>query len=184
MLPSAAGFIDPLLSTGFALNLLGILRLSEAFQASGAVLPTNHVAQYNQDTLSELDATADLISALYAAMDRFQDFSRLSLLYFAALSFTETAWRLGKSSRASGFLLANDPAFSELRARLCEKVRGGARLSASAIHELGPWEVAGLCGQDRRNWQRVELRDLLAHRGRLGVSAEEINAQIEKLGRD
>jgi FADH2 O2-dependent halogenase len=176
LLPSAAGFVDPLLSTGFALNLLGIVRLAELFQANGAVLHVDDIARYNHHTLCELDGTADLISALYAAMDRSEDFSRLSLLYFAALSFTETAWRLGKSSLASSFLLANDPAFSHLRVRLCKKARSGEPLSAPDLNELAPWDIAGLCNSKRENWHPVEMQDLLENRVKLRASADEINA--------
>ena len=35
MLPSAAGFVDPLLSTGFALNLMGIERLAQIIHRHG-----------------------------------------------------------------------------------------------------------------------------------------------------
>jgi FADH2 O2-dependent halogenase len=183
LLPSAAGFVDPLLSTGFALNLLGILRLAEAFQASGAVLHDSQSARYHQETLGELDAAADLMSALFATMDRFEDFSRLTLLYFAALSFTETAWRLGKSSLASNFLLVNDPVFCELRTRLCKKARSGEQLSITDVYELAPWDIAGLRNPKRENWHPVEMQDLLENRAKLGASLNEINAFIEKLRR-
>ena len=42
-------------------------------------------------------------------MDDFELFKRLSLLYFAAASYSETARRLGRPELAPGFLLAGAP---------------------------------------------------------------------------
>ena len=47
-------------------------------------------------TLAELDATERLVAALYATMADPPLFKRLSLLYFAAASFSEAARRLGR----------------------------------------------------------------------------------------
>ena len=133
LLPSAAGVIDPLLSTGFPLTLLGIRRLVRhpghdvgAARSGGCV-----VARTPTQTLGELDATERLVAALYATMSDFALFKRLSLLYFAAASFSETVRRLGHPERAPGFLLCNDSAFGpELRAcsdaALAQTDRSGA----------------------------------------------------------
>ena len=121
MLPSAAGVIDPLLSTGFPLNLLGILRLLEVL-ARRWEDPRQERAleRYAEETQAELDATERLVAALYATMTDFALFKRLALLYFAAASFSETVRRLGRPEKARGFLLHADPEFGpELRA-CCE----------------------------------------------------------------
>src|SRR5688572_6104047 len=94
LLPSSGGFVDPLLSTGFALTLLGIDRLGKVFGRDGSL------QEYENDTILEVEAAADLVSALYSKMDSFDEFALLTLLYFAAMSFTETAWRLGKANLA------------------------------------------------------------------------------------
>ncbi len=61
--------------------------------------------------MGEALATSRLIAALYANMKNFSVFVALSMLYFAAASFSETARRLKKPHLASSFLLHNDSAF-------------------------------------------------------------------------
>src|SRR5271163_63503 len=92
MLPSAAGFVDPLLSTGLPLTLVGIGRLAEIIQDdwdSGQL--TTRLEAYAFATEAELLATARLIAGLYANMNDFPIFAALSLIYFAAASYSETA---------------------------------------------------------------------------------------------
>ena len=112
LLPSAAGVIDPLLSTGFPLTLLGILRLVDLLERTSPGREREAaLAAYERTTLAELDATERLVGALYATMDDPALFKRLSLLYFAAASFSETVRRLGRPELAPGFLLSAHPAF-------------------------------------------------------------------------
>ncbi len=159
MLPSAAGVIDPLLSTGFPLTLFGVARIGR--------LLTNHwqcpaftseLESYAQLTAFELESTANLVGALYAAMDRFDLFKQLSLLYFAAAHFSETARRSGQAHLADSFLLCRDPIFScELR-QICEAAT--QPLSSNAAEELAervrraikPFDVAGLTDPSRGPW--------------------------------
>jgi len=54
----------------------------------------------------ELMATARLVGALYANMRNFQVFAGLTMLYFAAASFSEAARRLGKPQWRSRFYFA------------------------------------------------------------------------------
>ena len=118
LLPSAAGVIDPLLSTGFPLTLLGITRLLDVLEntAEGPEREAG-LRAYAQVTHDELDATERLVAALYANMTDPPLFKRLTLLYFAAASYAETAWRLGRRELAPGFLLHAHPRFGpELRA--------------------------------------------------------------------
>jgi FADH2 O2-dependent halogenase len=152
LLPSAAGFVDPLLSTGFALTLLGIQRLGEIF-SDGLSPSEDALKEYCSRTLFELDAAADLISALYATMDRFGEFTLLSLLYFAAMTFSETAWRVGKRELASGFLLTNNAEFNSVRRHFCALARAGDMIHGDDIaRALAPWEIAGLTDWTHNNW--------------------------------
>src|SRR5688572_24963999 len=92
LLPSAAGFVDPLLSTGFPLTLLGVNRLARIIEETwGTDQFEARLAAYEQQTTKELLAAERLVAALYATMHDFQVFGALSLLYFAAASFSETA---------------------------------------------------------------------------------------------
>jgi FADH2 O2-dependent halogenase len=106
MLPSAAGFVDPLLSTGFTLTLQGIERLALILQKGfdSAELSVR-LQGYAEQTDSDLMSASRLIGALYATMDNFLAFIAVSLLYFAAVSFSEAAFRLGKPELAPGLLL-------------------------------------------------------------------------------
>lgn len=173
LLPSAAGFVDPLLSTGFALNLLGISRLARDLRDTET---------YQRTTFAELDATAELIEALYARMNRFEEFTALTLLYFAAMSYTETACRLNKQERASMFLLSNDKRFASVRKRFCNSAGVGNAIRLEEVATaMEPWDIAGLGDFERRNWYPVSFDDLINGREKLGASAEEIAALIKRL---
>lgn len=182
LLPSAAAFVDPLLSTGFALTLLGVRRLAELFRGSAQPL-VEDLERYSETTLGEADAVADLVGALYSKMNSFEEFSRLSLLYFAAMSFTETAWRLDKEKLATGFLLTNDRRFSSERQRLCSDARNGAAISEGSIQNaIAPWDIAGLRNAQRQNWYPVRVEDLVGNRSKLGASEPELAALFRKIG--
>lgn len=183
LLPSAAGVIDPLLSTGFPLTLLGILRLAGIIEQR-AWTDTDALVQYERDTLDELRATEQLVAALYASMSDFSRFTALSLLYFAAASFTETVRRLGQASRARGFLLHADPDFGPRTRAICARVLAGDSepLDAAVNEAVSPIDVAGLTDRRRRNWYPVLASDLHAARERLGVTAAQIDALLARCG--
>ena len=190
LLPSAAGFIDPLLSSGFPLTLLGILRLvrlleSDRWEGAGFA---RGLADYAAHTTRELDATEQLVAALYASMADFEQFKRLTLLYFAAASFSETARRLGNESAARGFLLCDDPVFGP-EARACAAAavanpRGAARqaLLARIDRTIQAFDVAGLGDRRRRDWYPALAEDLLAAAPKLGASYAEMQQLLERCG--
>jgi FADH2 O2-dependent halogenase len=187
LLPSAAGVIDPLLSTGFPLNLLGLHRLLDSLEA-GDRLDDEAGRAYARHTLDELDATERLVGALYAAMDDFELFKRTSLLYFAAASFSETVRRLGRPEQAPGFLLHADPRFGpDLRAcaeAVALRLQGAARAELlSRIDEaIAPYDVAGLGDRSREDRYPVRAEDLLAAAPRLGARPQELEALLERCG--
>jgi FADH2 O2-dependent halogenase len=190
LLPSAAGVIDPLLSTGFPLTLLGILRLTRLFERHPPVAAAfeQGLAQYGRQTLAELDATEQLVGALYASMEDFERFKRLALLYFAAASYSETVRRLGRYEAAHGFLLCDDPIFGpELRA--CAGTARAAltdgdrdALFARIDRAVRPFDVAGLGDRRRRDWYPVRADDLRAAAPLLGASPGEIDALLDRCG--
>jgi FADH2 O2-dependent halogenase len=190
MLPSAAGFVDPLLSTGFPLTLLGVLRLAEIF-AECSRTPSARQAMlqdYAERTYAELHATARLIAALYANMDCFEVFSALSLLYFAAASYSETARRLQKPELAQSFLLYDRPDFGPKCEEILKRARGPASeeekaaLVQDVLRAIEPLDVAGLCRTDRRNWYPVEAEDLLRAASKVEASKDEIVALLRRSG--
>lgn len=175
MLPSAAGFVDPLLSSGFALNLLGIERLADFIGGVG------DLQGYAKATESDLLAVSRLIGALYATMGNFPAFTAVSLLYFAAVSFSETALRLGKPGLAPGFLLPG----AELllaRARVLNGPGETRAFTEDVLRVIEPFNLGRLGDPDLDNHYPVRAEDLLQARSKLGAGWEEIAAMLERTG--
>lgn len=187
LLPSAAGFADPLLSTGFPLALLGVARLAEIFEQDWE---TEHfdprLDAYAAATDAELLAASRLIGALYANFSNFPVFAAVSLLYFAAASYAETARRLGHPQLASSFLLHERPVFGAECTRVLARAQAvhDEKESAAVIEEIrrviGPIDVAGLTNPTRRNWYPVEIDDLLRAAYKVGASQTEILEMVER----
>ena len=143
---------------------------------------------YEETTLAELDATERLVAALYATMPDPPLFKRLSLLYFAAASFSETARRLGRPDLAPGFLLRAHPMFGP-------EVEACAVLAASAPDEparqalearidraIEPFDTAGLLDRSRREWYPVLAADLLAAASKLEATEDDMVRLLERTG--
>ena len=152
--------IDPLLSTGFPLTLLGIERLVDLVTTTSEQPEQGEaLARYADDTQAELDATEQLVAALYATMSDFPLFKRLSLLYFAAASFSETVAAAGPpgararvpAPRRSARLVRSFARAARLRS---DKPAGAARdaLLARIDRAIDPFNVAGLLDRTRRDW--------------------------------
>jgi tetracycline 7-halogenase / FADH2 O2-dependent halogenase len=189
MLPSAAGFVDPLLSTGFALTLMGIERLGrildryfESDELAG------QLQGYAEQTDGELLAASRLIGALYATMGNFPAFTAVSLLYFAAVSFAETAYRLGKPELATGFLLREHADFGPASQRLLERahrLRGvddTRGFSDEVLRAIAPFNVGRFGDPALRNCYPVCAEDLLQAGLKFGVSRDEIVSMLDRSG--
>jgi FADH2 O2-dependent halogenase len=189
LLPSAAGVIDPLLSTGFPLTLLGIGRLLDVLEQTKEG-PEQEAAlrAYAQVTNDELDVTEQLVAALYATMTDVTLFKRLTLLYFAAASYSEAARRLGRSELAQGFLLQSHPRFGpELRAcaaLAAARPQGEVRevLIDRINRSVEPFDTAGLLDRSRRDWYPVLAEDLIANAAKLEATFEDIQGLLERCG--
>lgn len=192
LLPSAAGFVDPLLSTGFPLTLLGVQRLARVLElarggAHDATLETS-LSAYAAQTLAELDITAELVAGLYACFDDFELFADLALLYFAAAMYAETVRRLGRPEKAPAFLLHTHASFGPaLRACLDtahRKPSGQARteLRATLQAAIEPFNVAALGDPRRRHWYPALAADLLAAAPKLEASSAEIQSLLARCG--
>ncbi|HYR45454.1 MAG TPA: FAD-dependent oxidoreductase [Thermoanaerobaculia bacterium] len=193
LLPSAAAFVDPILSTGIPLTLRGIERLAEALEKDwGRPGFERTLADCGEKTLFEADAAALLVSALYAAFSDFELFASLSLLYFAAASYAEAARRLSRPGLAGSFLSADHPVFGPALRDCCSEVldasaRGGLagqrqRLIESVCEAIEPLDIAGLADTSRRNWHPVEAEPLLTSAHKLRATRAEIEAMLERTG--
>ncbi len=189
LLPSAAGVIDPLLSTGFPLTLLGIARIVDIL---GTTTPgrarEDALRAYSATTRDELDITEGLVGALYATMNHPALFKRLALAYFAAASYSEAARRLGRPDLAPGFLLHAHPRFGpELRACsaiAADRPRADARESLLARIDclIEPFDIAGLLERSRRDWYPVLAEDVIANASKLEATTEEIYSMLARCG--
>lgn len=189
LLPSAAGFVDPLLSTGFPLTLLGVSRLAAALEQHWK-LPSlqDELSRYAAITHEELDATSQLIAALYANMHNFDAFRAISLIYFAAASFSETVRRLGKPDLANGFLLHSDPRFGPATRNLLQRAQAGiktqdtSRFMEEVRRTIEPFDVAGLCTERKTPWYPVDADDIRRTAWKVGATQEEIARMLERSG--
>jgi FADH2 O2-dependent halogenase len=190
LLPSAAGFIDPLLSTGFPLTLLGIERLARLLETKK---PTDdcraELAVYAQTTRDDLAITAKAVGALYACMDDFPVFTVVTKLYFAAVMFSETKRRLGHTAEVSSFLLREHPTFAPKCAACLDAVtrgdwRNGQReaLLVQIRETVEPFDLAGLNDVARQNCHPCLAEDLLAGADKLNTTQAELQELLARAG--
>jgi FADH2 O2-dependent halogenase len=184
LMPSAAGFVDPLLSSGFPLTLLGVQRLGEILK--DLANPGPRLKEYEAQTFRELDLAAQLIAALYANMDRPEVFNALTLLYFAAASFTETAHRLNKPDLAGGtFLLGDHSVFARAFQRCIGLAIDRAepqRIIKEVMGAIEPIDIAGLSDFSRRNSYAVLASDLRNAAHKLQVTQAGIDDMLARCG--
>ncbi|CCW34707.1 FAD binding protein [Chthonomonas calidirosea] len=189
MLPSAMASIDPLFSTGFPLNLLGILRLATIWQHG---LEESHLSRalpiYAEVALAEADFTARYVAACRKAMGCFPLFAALSMFYFAAASFSEMARRLRRPNLAAHYMAEDRKDFMEGWAR-CEAMLDAVleqptpaallcfeRAVAEAVENLN---VAGLCDPHKQNRYGVDFEDVVRGAEKLGFTPETIREIIK-----
>jgi FADH2 O2-dependent halogenase len=189
MLPSAAGFVDPLFSTGIPLTLLGIERLAEMLP--GLAHATNHqppsTNQYAALTLADVDHVARFVGGCYAAFPRFEQFAAYSMFYFVAASYAEMARRVDSPVRPRRFLCADAGEFGAAMLRLSPAgpPEGGPHMSVRAYADAiaaaaEPLNIAGLCDADKRNCYGVDLDDSIRGAAKLGVSEDAVREMLMK----
>jgi tetracycline 7-halogenase / FADH2 O2-dependent halogenase len=200
MLPSAAGFVDPLFSTGIPLTLLGIERIARILEsARGAShatpsrgrdgdpgvrlayadvttsAPRGPFDDYADVTLAEVDHAARFVAGCYSAFPRFEQFAAYSMFYFAAASHGEMSRRLNVHSEHARFLASDRSAFADALIRLSPQSRGyDACYSAEVAAAIEPINIAGLCDVGKRNWYGIDVMDMMRGSVKLGVTAEDV----------
>jgi FADH2 O2-dependent halogenase len=178
MLPSAAGFVDPLLSTGFTLTLQGVERLAEILQKNfDSAEFSAQLRSYAEQTDRELVSASQLIGALYATMDNFSAFTAVSLLYFAAVSFSEAAFRLGKPELVTGLLLRSASGLLE-RAHTLRSGLETEAFTEEVLRVIEPYNIGRFGDAALANQYPVRAEDLLEAGSKLGVVRAEIVAMM------
>lgn len=191
LLPSSVGSVDPMMSTGIPLNLLGILRLGKILERnrdSWWGLPA--LQDYSRATIADLDWTATLIGALYDRLGQPFRFNTLTMIYFTAAIYSETLWRLGREKEVPGFMLSGEPVFREKVERLLALDRSVAETDGKLDEgfwrelwrELSAYDLGGLSRLERRWCFPVVDRDFLDSAAKIGSSAEVLQGLLRKAG--
>ncbi len=89
MLPSTAGFVDPLHSTGIAHTMSGVERLCRLFERHGASPPPTALNAYSRTVRRELRFVDRLVRLCYDALPSFRAWTASTMLYFAAATTYE-----------------------------------------------------------------------------------------------
>lgn len=190
LLPSAAGFVDPLLSSGFTLTLLGIERLARALELQRSNNPedaafTRAMVDYGRETAADFLALEQFIAALYSRMGDFPAFTEIARLYFCAVIHSETTRRLGRPEASGGLLMREHPDFGDAARRCCQAAMAGAPASNLALQVeqlLARHDLAGLADPSRRPWYPVLADDLRRARHRVGADESAIEELLRRAG--
>lgn len=184
LLPSAAGFVDPLFSSGFALVLLGLHRLTHALGAHwGSPSLDQSLSACAQETRSDLLQTSRLVRGMYEVMPNPRKLFALMRLYFAAVIWTETKRRLhGRGAPVEGFLLRQHDQYSRAMDRCLDRAGdlSEEELTRLVAEALDPLDLADLCAPERRNWIPVDFEALRRSGYKLGASTAAIERLIQQ----
>jgi FADH2 O2-dependent halogenase len=110
------------------------------------------------------------------------------MLYFAAVSFAETAYRLGKPELATGFLLREHAEFGPASRRLLERAHvlreadDTRAFTDEVLRVIGPFNVGRFGDPVLRNCYPVCSEDLLQAAAKLGVGRDEIVSMLDRSG--
>jgi len=170
LLPHAAGFIDPLHSTGIAQTLFGIERLACAWEQHwNRSTLADAMAEYNRRLQTELEFIDTLVAGCYRGFGEFPRLAALTMFYFAAATWSERCRRAAlheahpfdaAASRPSrgawpAYLCADDEALRTALHR-CARAVSQAAVSTTELMEsiasaIAPYNHAGLCDPSRHN---------------------------------
>ncbi|WP_404310648.1 NAD(P)/FAD-dependent oxidoreductase [Neorhodopirellula lusitana] len=153
-LPSTAGFIDPLHSTGIAHTLFGVRRIAAAMLGENR-LRQQRLQVYSQAVIDELKFIDQLVEGCYAGLPHFRLWSAWCMLYFAAVTSQE---HTSDPAEVSSFLGADDVEFGRML------IMARQKLQATLDGDPGPEEMASF-----ESW----LRDALQPWNRVGLLSPE-----------
>jgi FADH2 O2-dependent halogenase len=149
LVPTAAGFVSPLHSTGIAHALYGVTRLAEMLLAS--TTDEDAWGRYGHDVVDEVHWIDRLVSVATATLDDFPRFILACHLYFVATIACErelvTTIAGGRVSTEGGFLAArNRPLRTALEAAREDLLTPsvGDVCRERVARRLAEWDTAGL----------------------------------------
>lgn len=140
LLPSTAGFVDPLHSVGIAHSMSGVERLMRILEESwGRSEFTGRIEGYGRGVLRELDFIDGLVFPCYAAIDSFPLWSAATMIYFAAATTYER-----RRIRDDGlFLLADDEKLASIVREAPQRLEEG-EFETWLVEALRPYNEVGL----------------------------------------
>lgn len=140
-LPSTAGFIDPLHSTGIAHTLVGVRRLADILLNNPGPRRATSLTHYSMGLIDEFLWIDELVECCYEAKSNYRLWCYSVLLHFCAVTSQETSATASGTARRRAFLRADDVSFRdvfrEARQRIGTLVKAGA--SPVEIEELRVW---------------------------------------------
>lgn len=143
MLPTTAGFVDPLHSSGIAHALSGVERLATLILADAH--DTGAWEAYGEQVRDEVRWIDELVGACYAALPDFDRFRLASTLFFLATIRFEEGFARGESVASQGFLAARDGALREALSAARRDILSGEPSRLAGLRErLAPFDPAGL----------------------------------------
>jgi tetracycline 7-halogenase / FADH2 O2-dependent halogenase len=150
LLPAAAGFVDPLHSTGIAHSLAGIERLGLLLEKG-----ETDYSGYGKGVLTEIDHIDRLVSLCYQAAGRVEAFNTATMLYFAASIQYERARITQGADFRGAFLGADDGDLTLVcRAAPAQLGRSDAAFRRWVRTAIEPWNDAGLLAPEVPNMYR------------------------------
>lgn len=155
LLPYAAGFIDPLHSTGNSHTLLGIERLMRAFrQHWGQPALADALRDYDEQVRLEIQQIDRIVAGSYRGFRDFPRMVAMSLFYFATAIWSEVRRRSGTNVPRT-FLCADEPAL-QAAAESClhlldDQSADTERVVEQVLQAIEPFNLARLGDPSRQN---------------------------------
>ena len=166
LLPHAAAFVDPWLSSGVALTLYGVERAARimadfAPAISARAIEDNdplrrRLAAYERSLFREVALMDRVSSAGLARFDSFAVVAATTMVYFAAATYAEERFRRGEGGADDEFLLAHDERFRAMAHGVCDRALSVSPVATETFAEdvaraIEPYNRVGLCDVAARN---------------------------------
>lgn len=154
-LPSTAGFIDPLHSTGIAHTLFGVQRLADILLTQTGPSLEYSLKSYSDQVLQELRWVDELVECCYAAKGDFRLFRYAVLLHFCSVTSQEFSAVSGVTSGgAEAFLRSDDDEFRTMFREARQRI---GRIARNGCTDDEVEEFRGWLQQSTAAWNHVGL---------------------------
>lgn len=189
ILPHGYAFFSPMFSTGIAWSLVAVERLARGLEG-GEGEPGATLDRYARLLAREADFLERMIACAYVLRADFDAFTAYSFLYFAAASYNEARQRLMSPPDDvpwcwDGFLGSTDAVIRAAVRDVVQRVAAasfvGSDAEAVVARAIAGRNVAGLATSARRRMYPVDLDDLVASAGLLGLSRDALRRALPKL---